>query len=274
MSAADKIKLDGIENGANKTIVDSELSGTSVNPVENKAVSEKFLEIDTSLRSKVENSSKGVSDALNLLVSETVIPEDSDYFIIQTNGGNEDAEDPDNNMVRKPMRATWDYVENKLHPRILEEAIDYGGKLPSSPVNGQLFFQETTATSLLNLMYPVGSVYISVNGTDPTILFGGKWEEIEGRFLLGADSTYKAGTTGGEATHKLTVNEMPKHKHDWRGYTKVNYGSAYAAAIFGQDLVNTDSGDYKDKGPQSVGDDQPHNNMPPYLVVYMWKRVE
>ena len=62
--------------------------------------------------------------------------------------------------------------------------------------------------------YPVGSVYMSFNNTDPGRLFGGTWQPLnEGRVLICANSTYTAGSTGGESTHKLTVNEMPSHNH-------------------------------------------------------------
>lgn len=62
--------------------------------------------------------------------------------------------------------------------------------------------------------YPVGSIYMSVNSTSPASLFGGTWQQIKDRFLMCAGSTYKAGGTGGEASHTLTVKEMPSHSHD------------------------------------------------------------
>ena len=130
-------------------------------------------------------------------------------------------------------------------------------------------------SDLLNLIYPIGSVYISVNTTNPSTLFGGGWTRITGRFLLGADdSTYKNGNTGGEATHKLTIDEMPSHKHrideKWAhdkgtsgwGAQLADYNSGY---VF--DPKNLDSEMY------NAGGDKAHNNMPPYLVVYMWKRT-
>lgn len=62
--------------------------------------------------------------------------------------------------------------------------------------------------------YPVGSIYISTIATNPSELFGfGTWEQIKGRFLFAADDTYAAGSTGGEAEHILTNEEMPEHKH-------------------------------------------------------------
>ena len=56
--------------------------------------------------------------------------------------------------------------------------------------------------------FPVGSIYLSVNNTNPGSVFGGTWVQIKDRFLLGAGSTYTAGKTGGSATHTLTINEI------------------------------------------------------------------
>ena len=67
--------------------------------------------------------------------------------------------------------------------------------------------------ALLNAIYPVGSIYMSVNSTSPATLFGGTWERIKDRFLLAAGDAYAAGGTGGEATHTLTEGEMPAHSH-------------------------------------------------------------
>ena len=64
-----------------------------------------------------------------------------------------------------------------------------------------------------NKIYPIGSIYMSINETNPSELFGGEWEQIQDRFLLASGSTYSAGATGGEATHTLTENEMPSHTH-------------------------------------------------------------
>lgn len=96
--------------------------------------------------------------------------------------------------------------------------------------------------------YPVGAIYLSVTDVNPAALFGGTWERIGGRFLLGADLTYEAGSTGGEATHTLTVDEMPKHNHEID-----NLNASGSATPF-----------------MTV---QAQDNMPPYLAIYMWKRV-
>ena len=113
-------------------------------------------------------------------------------------------------------------------------------------------------------IYPVGSIYMSVNSTNPSLLFGGTWELLKDRFLLGAGGTYGVGATGGEAEHTLTIAEMPAHRH----YMIANIGGNTHMAIA------TGSGSYNTNGRTTEeGNDQPHNNMPPYLAVYMWKRT-
>lgn len=115
-------------------------------------------------------------------------------------------------------------------------------------------------------IYPVGSIYMSVNSTDPSTLFGGTWEQIKDTFLLSAGDAYAAGSTGGEATHTLTTDEIPSHSHT----QTVTYSSGSTA------WANTWSGSNVQGSPQSTGSaggGQAHNNMPPYLTVYMWKRT-
>lgn len=68
--------------------------------------------------------------------------------------------------------------------------------------------------SVFDKIYPVGSIYISVNSTSPSDLFGGSWERLTDRFLVGAGNSYGVNTTGGSTTHTLTISEMPSHTHD------------------------------------------------------------
>lgn len=117
----------------------------------------------------------------------------------------------------------------------------------------------------LDFIYPVGSIYMSANTTNPSVLFGGTWTQLKDRFLLGAGDTYAVGTTGGEATHTLTVAEMPAHNHDItiEGGKNTRWG-----AKLQQGNTTTDN-----NAVISKGNGKSHNNMPPYLVVYMWKRT-
>ena len=125
--------------------------------------------------------------------------------------------------------------------------------------------------------HPVGSVYMSFDSTSPASLFGGTWEQIKDVFLLAAGSTYKAGATGGEAAHTLTKDELPHFKADvYITAGGVNYQVMYtnaASRANGQSpyfVVN--SGSTK-VWADIDGGGKAHNNMPPYLAVYMWKRV-
>lgn len=116
--------------------------------------------------------------------------------------------------------------------------------------------------------YPVGAIYMSVTDANPAALFGGTWERIGGRFLLGADSTYAAGSTGGEAAHTLTVDEMPRHNHEVD-----NLNASGSATTFMTVQAHDKKGFGGNVQTMYAGGGKAHNNMPPYLAVYMWKRT-
>ena len=176
-------------------------------------------------------------------------------------------------------------------------------------------------------IYPVGSIYTSLNETSPNELFGGEWERLQdGRFLIAANDTYQAGSTGGEATHVLSVNEMPSHTHSgstssagshdhsrgtignsmtgsaaayawndrsitgqssgvfsWGGETTLNAGGSWSGSRTRTLNFNGSSGfsGYTSSAGahshtmalDNSGGNAAHNNMPPYMAVYMWKRV-
>lgn len=138
---------------------------------------------------------------------------------------------------------------------------DMGDYIRSIEVGGEMDF---------NTIYPVGSIYMSVNSTSPATLFGGTWEQIKDTFLLSAGDTYSAGATGGEASHTLTVSEMPSHNHNITiraGAGAANYYSAPPSASQGGEAVT------RTNVIQETGGGTAHNNMPPYMAVYMWKRT-
>ena len=133
-----------------------------------------------------------------------------------------------------------------------------------------------TKTEILAKTYPVGAIYMSTVSTSPASLFGGTWEQLENRFLLGAGSSYSAGATGGEATHILTESEMPEHEHNVCDSNGIKVGNTQGSGN-ALSLVNTGynnpSGSSNYLRTTKTGSSQAHNNMPPYLVVYMWKRT-
>ena len=116
--------------------------------------------------------------------------------------------------------------------------------------------------------YPIGAIYLSVNDANPAALFGGTWERIGGRFLLGADSTYAAGSTGGEAAHTLTADEMPRHNHEVD-----NLNASGSSTPFMTVQAQDKRGFGGNVQTMYAGGGKAHNNMPPYLAVYMWKRT-
>lgn len=133
------------------------------------------------------------------------------------------------------------------------------------------------AQTAIEAIYPVGSIYMSVNSTNPATLFGfGTWAQIKDTFLLAAGDAYSGGSTGGEATHKLTVNELPSHRHGIQRARWYNADSdvvsSNTGSIYGTDGSTTAK--YRsDYDIETTGSDAAHNNMPPYLAVYIWKRT-
>ena len=124
----------------------------------------------------------------------------------------------------------------------------------------------------------IGSIYMSVNSTSPANLFGGTWERISETFLFAASSSYPAGSTGGEFTHKLTQSELPNYSLSVTNGSNVirsKTGSSADAYVqtqsSGWGIPNWES---KTVTVASGGSGAAHNNMPPYLSVWIWKRTK
>ena len=148
---------------------------------------------------------------------------------------------------------------------------------------------------LSDILYPVGSIYMSVNSTDPSILFGGTWKQIKGRFLLGtgtptantdnyfgymSGTQYNAGvgSTGGQDYHTLTKSELPNYDLSalkWSNGWAVTLdggtsGNGYKLAY---EYANYSPGQVDGFRMNTGGGGQKHNNMPPYYTVYIWERT-
>ena len=118
-------------------------------------------------------------------------------------------------------------------------------------------------------IYPVGALYISTDSTNPGTLFGfGTWTAFgAGKVLVGLNSTDAdfdtVEETGGEKTHTLTEAEMPAHYHSYNDACNVGEINNVAAGSAQGKISDTNT-----KGSGSA-----HNNLQPYIVVYMWKRT-
>ena len=140
------------------------------------------------------------------------------------------------------------------------------------------------ARDLYNV-WPIGSIYISVVNTNPSEYFGGTWEAFgTGKCLVGVDTSQSEFNTvmktGGEKTHKLTVNEMPSHNHQYEDITgnrSLNgqfgrsgyYESESYMGVTNSVIAYVDA----DFRMTYVGGSESHNNLQPYITVYMWKRI-
>lgn len=132
--------------------------------------------------------------------------------------------------------------------------------------NGNIFGYTATGK------YDVGDYYISNSSTSPAAKYGGSWTQLQGRFILGAGMGYVLGATGGEANVTLTVDQMPNHTHQAVGYNEGNPASSGDFLALGRRTSNSPNV-YLQNTINPTGGGQPHNNMPPYRVAYIWYRV-
>lgn len=166
--------------------------------------------------------------------------------------------------------------------RFSNNRLQYNAANPDQPASWQ---DAITKAQLLDMVYPVGSLYLTVSTMPPGGLFGGSWELWgKGRAIVGVDTSdtdfSTAEKTGGEKKHKLTKDEMPVHTHiqdphrhnvfTASGSTSAYWFSANSGGVNVNNYAYTTS---ETATNQNAGGDQPHNNMPPYITCYIWKRT-
>lgn len=147
---------------------------------------------------------------------------------------------------------------------------------------------EINGKTIFDMIYPVGAIYISVSNVSPSVLFGGTWEQIKDRFLLGAGDFAQSGSTGGEFKHTLTQSEIPNYEignlpeivpnnhANWNngGILASNLGNATPSKPGIQSNGNTTTGQTQyGYRIMSNGGGKSFSTVPPYLAVYIWKRV-
>ena len=227
-------------------------------------------------------------------------------------------ESDDNSFIPKHSITTDMYKAQSVDTSALSDNSVTADKLSDNSVTADKLADDvsTIINNVLDKAWPVGAIYTSTVPTNPNTLFGfGKWEYIEqGRVLLSQGSSYPVGSTGGSATHTLSVSEIPSHNHESTtssegGHTHTgttssngnhshtiplsngtngsggrypNYSSDYAGPITTSEKgAHTHTFTTSSNGTHThtitvsnTGGGSAHNNMQPYLSVYMWERTE
>ena len=146
-------------------------------------------------------------------------------------------------------------------------------------------YADNAALNTLELVYPVGSIYLTLNATSPATLFGfGTWKKLTNRFLVGAGDNYEVNSTGGSATHTLTASQLPKQEgtismHGTYAGTAVadvkgvfsKQSTVTGKYMVGESGTNADSVDIIKYSNGGTG--EAHNNMPPYISAAIWRRI-
>ena len=164
--------------------------------------------------------------------------------------------------------------------KINRQNVFVGSSEPDDP-NIDVWINPQGSDYIVDKIYPIGSIYLSVSEVDPAILFGGVWESFStGRTLVGVDTSQTefntVQKTGGEKTHTLNSNEIPSHSHTI--FANTDYRESGETGYWGLDLCQGYAyGSEKDAnngtGTRASGGGEAHNNLQPYITVYMWKRV-
>lgn len=291
MSSSDKSKLDGIADGANKTIIDSSLSSTSTNPVQNKVINTALSgKASTSVATTSANGLMSASDKTKLNGIATGANKTTVDSALSTTSTNPVQNKAVKAALDSKLNTSGGTLTGNLSGQYITgtwlqstAATDLGktpGKIAVLDESGWVYYRtpaeiktdiSVDTKTIIDTIYPVGSIYITLNQTSPSKLFPGTyWKQIKNRFLLSASSTYSALSVGGEATHTLTENEIPAHQHSiWYP----NAGGEQSAAIGYPEAGSKNTWYAEASKTSSAGGGGAHNNMPPYLAVYMWERV-
>lgn len=136
-----------------------------------------------------------------------------------------------------------------------------------------LFDKQSVIRSVLDFFYPIGTIYTTEDKDfNPSTRWGGTWELIKDRMIIGAGNSYAVKSTGGEATHTLTGKEIPPHNHtapiriQW--YNEVRNGVMFTG--WGASNAQVD---YTTQYTGYAGEGHAHNNLPPYYSAYIWRRT-
>lgn len=221
-------------------------------------------------------SQKAVTDAIGLITPHTVV---------QTTG-----QSTEDIMSQK---AVTDAIDNIPSVDIVQTT---GQSLTAVMSQKAVTDAMLTAQTILNMVYPVGSIYMSTGSTSPALLFGGGWERIEDKFLLASGPTYTSGGSGGSENVTLTESNLPSHTHGFSATTgssgshthNVGWDQDGSSGSVRYTVHHKGASGAQGTGPTSSSGSHTHSVsgttnatgsgtsfsiMPPYISVNMWKRI-
>ena len=162
----------------------------------------------------------------------------------------------------------------------------YATAAAQSASAAQTSAEQASAISMANAIacFPVGTILMTATNTNPGTYIGGTWTEIKGKFLLAQSNSHPAGSTGGSENVTLTAANLPAHRHfimnnnpadstPTSGNTLARYDRSFGAREGEYYNLNTNSGEAVWGRTSATGSGTAHDNMPPYLAVYIWKRT-
>lgn len=170
------------------------------------------------------------------------------------------------------------YGLNYIHMRSGEEQ---NIPLLSATSGGSIELEETLITTLINLIYPIGSIYISVNSTNPSLIFGGTWEAFgTGRTLIGVDASDTSFNTvektGGSKTHTHGLTNAYSSfmsSGTTAKWNEVNTGISQTTNYYGTFSSKSTASNTTTWGSKLFGSTDSASSLQPYITTYMWKRT-
>ena len=210
--------------------------------------------LKTRIKHKSNTSEYWAGQTFSPLEGELVIYNDDNNKQIKIGDGNTD------------INSLPFLYENKLEIELDGEANGEAALINAHTLDGKLASEYALKFWVLDIAHPVGSYYWSKDPTDPSILFGGTWEQIKDKFILAAGESYAVDETGGEASVTLTTGQLPAHNHVITTYAN--------GASFDIDRVSSGTGtggtglETGSANTNKTCGGEAHNNMPPYLVAY------
>lgn len=267
-------KIEGIQTppmvlqteGKSETAVMSQKAVSSIVSKQRENLQE---HIDKTVNQKLINTDDNKVDSNDIsLKTGTYIPRNINLPINDSNGilENKVVYNSDGSLAYI-LQYFYRYKENETWKRTYNTVVD------SQIVNAWTEWVNTSENAIFDKIYPVGSIYMSVNSVNPSSLFGGAWSAWgQGRVPVGTD-TYDndfnyAEKTGGEKTHTLTEREMPSHRHGILMTTQAGSTPWGSTTTF-----SSGESDYNPNYCAYSGSGWAHNNLQPYITCYMWKRI-